>query len=285
MVTRRISFYWAQGEGAAPDLVRRCWQAWARMNPGWQVEIAGAAQAEAAFAAAGIAHPPATFQGQADIFRLHDIATRGGLYIDAATVPVRPLDDWLGDWTGQGFFAFHDPYRGRPVENWFLYADPGAPLALGWLAAMRRYWAVPRRPMTARRALDPGWKGALSCRLSGHRGPAAGAKQAVLEPRDRAWSVAPGGGARRPLHPYFWPHYLFQVMLDEDPALRAAWADVPKVPSYKELMLRHWKRRYAGMTAPEFDSLVAGSHMQKLALNTPPPEALLARILPPADAA
>ncbi len=282
MLTKRISFYWAQGESAAPEIVRRCWDGWARLNPGWEVVISGADEAAAAFRELGIANPPRTFQGQADVFRLYDIFERGGVYVDAATIPIRPLDDWIWPLVEQGFFAYHDPYRKRSVENWFLCASPGNDIAARWLEAMRDYWSVPRRPLRRKRELDRGAKGLLdylAAGLQGRLAPArAGRKQAVIEPKDRVWSVTPGGGADRAVHPYFWPHYLFDDLLDRDEEFRATWARVPKEPSYKELMLRHWKRRYGRMTPEDVSTLVAGSNMQKLAGNASPPDWVLNQV-------
>lgn len=167
MLPQRICFFWTQGEAAAPDLVRRCWEAWAAMNPDWEVAVFDARDAQKAFDAQGIAHPPGTIQGQADIFRLHWLCASGGVYIDAATVPVRPLSDWIGPLASTGFFAFHDPFRRRPVENWFLVSTPDHPITKGWMTLTRAYWQRPRRAQSRRRELDPGPKGALSCRLAG----------------------------------------------------------------------------------------------------------------------
>ncbi|MFW2544343.1 glycosyltransferase family 32 protein [Primorskyibacter sp. 2E107] len=281
MQVRRISFFWAQGADHAPDLVKRCWDGWAALNPGWEIAIGDTAQARSVFDALRIAAPPVTLQGQADIFRVHDIAAHGGIYVDAATIPIRPLDDWLPALAGQGFFAFHDPYRKRSIENWFLYSDPGAVLTERWLDQIRRYWSVTRRPQVARRELDRGLKGDLACWMSSARMALSGRDlkaKSVIEPRDRVWAVAPDGGGARPVHPYFWPHYLFDHMLQTDPEARAAWSAVPKQPSYKSLMLRHWKKSYAQMTERDVETLVAGSVMQKLALNTPPPQALLNKV-------
>ncbi|SDI69027.1 glycosyltransferase family 32 protein [Alloyangia pacifica] len=264
---KRISMFWAQGEAGAPEIVRRCWDAWARLNPGWSLEIRSDADAGAAFDALGLAHAPETFQGRADVIRVQDIAAHGGVYVDCGTIPCRPLDDWLEPLMEEGFFAFHDPYRRRPIENWFLAATPGHPLAEGWLAEMRRYWDRPRRPQAQRRELDRGGKGALACSLAGLR--AAPRSKRVLEPKDRVWSVHPEGGAQRPVHPYFWPHYLFALRLQQAPDFREAWARVPKRPSYENLMVRHWKRDYATMSDTELRSLL-GAPMQKLSLKSVP---------------
>ena len=277
---KRISLFWAQGEANAPDLVKRCWEAWARLNPSWSLDICDDKDAEAAFSTLGVPHVPQTFQSRADFFRVYDIAENGGVYVDCGTIPCRPLEDWLEPLMGTGFFAFHDPYRRRPIENWFIASDAGHPLAQGWLAEMRRYWNRPRRLQTLRRELDPGGMGALACRLSATRKPPQ--KKRVLEPIDKLWAVHPTGGAQRPVHPYFWPHYLFALRLQQEPEFRMAWACVPKHPSYENLMVRHRKRDYPSMSETELYSLL-GAPMQKLSLKCFPQDQQLDLIFEAAD--
>lgn len=268
MITRKLCFFWAQGENAAPDFVRRCWDAWASLNPAWDVTIHDDQDATEAFSECGIVHPPQTFQGRADIFRIWKVARDGGLYVDAATVPLRPLDDWLPLQAAEGFFAYHDPYRRRSIENWLIHAEPGNLIARRWLETVVDYWAVPRRLQKSPSELDRGIKGALASRLAPLTRPPK--HKQVIEPRNRLWSVSPEGGARRPVHPYFWPHYLFDRLLQTDPEVRAAWAGMPKTTSYKQLMLRHHKNRYAQMSDTEFCSYAQGAEMQKLALKRLP---------------
>lgn len=276
---KRIVFFWAQGAAAAPQVVQRCWRAWGEKNPGWEIIVADSEVAKKTFKAAGILHEPLTLQGQADIFRVLNLASHGGVYVDAATVPILPLDQWIHDLTTRGAFLFHDPYRKRSVENWFLACESGDPIMRSWARQIVGYWDRPRDIQTCKRSLDAGWLGALAARRdvlavgrsNGAASPARRPKR-VIEPKDRIWSVKPEGGAQRPLHPYFWPHYLFDLMLEEAPEIRALWGQVPKLPSYKELMLRHWKRRYAEMTGDDIQALMKGARMQKLALNKLPSE-------------
>ena len=282
---KRIVFFWAQGAKEAPSLVRRCWRAWEEKNPGWEIVIADSFMAQKAFATAKISQVPKTVQGQADIFRVIDLAAHGGVYVDAATIPIVPLDEWIHGRVAAGAFAFHDPYRRRSVENWFLACIAGDAIMEGWADHMRSYWDRPRVVQTRKRSLDTGLTGAWSAwrdargidKPNGAAGTTGRLKR-VIEPRDRIWAVDPNGGAQRPLHPYFWPHYLFDLMLHNDPELREAWAQMPKIPSYKELMIRHWKHRYAQMTDNDIDTLMAGSQMQKLALNKTPSLAQMSRI-------
>lgn len=277
MVTRVLHGYWAQGRGQGPEVVERCWDAWQRCNPGWRVQVLTQADADRIFERIGLKARPEGVQSQSDIVRLYQIATEGGVYVDAATIPVQPLDDWLPEVAETGFFAFHDPYRRRKVENWFLYADPGNAVAQGWLDAVVRHWERPRRPMTERREAEPGWRGGLA-RWRGQR-RSGGAKE-VVEPRDRLASVDPERGGRFGVHPYFGHHYLFDLMLEREPEIAAAWGRMPKRPSYKDLMLRHWKRQYDRLTPELVESIVTGSRMQKLALKTLPDEWVLDRLLP-----
>ncbi|MGR3272560.1 glycosyltransferase family 32 protein [Thalassococcus profundi] len=276
MQSRSICCFWAQGRDAAPDLVRRCWDAWAALNPDWTLTVYDETDAATLFEEIGLAHVPRTMQGQADIFRVAHLARSGGVYVDAATVPIQPLSDWLPDWAGEGFFAFHDPYRKREVENWFLYSDPHHPISEAWIEAMLDYWQQPRRPQIARTELDPGAGGALAHRWANLKwrlfDDGARAKK-VMEPRRRGWSVDRDGGAARAVYPYFWPHYLFADMLSRRPEAAARWDRVPKMPSYKQLMVRHWKRRFGSMSDASLKSLIVGSQMQKLPLYTQPSDA------------
>ncbi|MBF9058060.1 hypothetical protein HKCCSP123_02575 [Rhodobacterales bacterium HKCCSP123] len=281
MLRKRIVFYWAQGEATAPEIVKRCWDAWARKNPGWDVEIHDSSDASRAFHDRGIAHPPATHQAQSDIFRVHELQVRGGVYVDAATIPVKPLDDWIEPMSAEGFFAYHDPYRRRPVESQFLVAEPRNPIMTAWLEEVVRYWQIPRRKQLSTRELDKGWEGALACRITSARLAMSGGtlKSRRRVPKDGAWSVSPNGGGVRPVFPYFWLHYLFDYMIRTRPRVRAFWSRTPKLGSYKDQVLRHWKRNYAAMTEDDLLTLVEGSRMQKLVLDELPPEPYLARLL------
>ena len=275
---RRIIFFWAQGESAAPDIVRRCWDAWGKYNADWAIEIHSSADAERRFSEIDLLYWPRTYQGIADIYRVLELRDNGGVYIDAATIPMRPLDDWLSDKIRSGFFAFHDPYRRRPVENWFIASEAGSPLISGWFNEIRDYWTIPRHPQNFQRELDRNFKGQVAYlygQFLHRREDNAKKSKRVIEPKDSLWSVSEHGGGRRGVFPYFWPHYLFARMLERNSALRHSWSLVPKEPSYKQLMVRHWKRDYHQMTEDDLLSLIQGSYMQKLALNKAPSEKLL----------
>lgn len=276
-IPKIIHGYWSQGIDKAPTVVARCWERWQQANPDWDLQLLDSHSAPAIFRSLGIDPKNISFQAEADIVRVERLCKLGGVWVDAATIPYRRLDDWIGEWGRSGFFAFHDPRRGRPVENFFLASEAGHPLSEIWLDGMRDYWSISRRPQRYSRELTKGIAGGFHRFLGRTRHAirkGGMTKTPIIRERLR---VEPKNYLVNgpPIYPYFWPHLLFAHLLRENDTFRQAWALVPKLPSYKELMIRHYSGSYDGMTDEEAASLVYGSRMQKLMLGKPPPDPLL----------
>jgi len=146
---RQIWMFWEQGVEAAPEIVRECLAAWPRMNPGWEVRVldgAAARRAAPRYAKLTKRAPLATPTVRSDLLRLELLARYGGVWADATTLPLRPLDDWLHDWLRpSGFFCFrHSRERieqnGRLAPNWFMASVPKNPLAVAFFNEFRRMW-------------------------------------------------------------------------------------------------------------------------------------------------
>lgn len=134
---------WFQGEDEAPEIVRRCIASWRRHNPDWDlrcldrhtiphyVDIARFVDLKRQKVP-----PPAL----SDILRLALLHEFGGVWVDATTLCMQPLNEWLPDRMGQGFFLFEKPGPDRPVSSWFIAAKSGNPILEEWLARSVRYW-------------------------------------------------------------------------------------------------------------------------------------------------
>ena len=48
----------------------------------------------------------------------------GGVWADATSFCLRPLDDWLNAAYAAGFFAFRNPAKDRMMANWFIASEP-----------------------------------------------------------------------------------------------------------------------------------------------------------------
>lgn len=289
-IPKTIFGYWHQGRDAAPAAIKDCWRLWTAMNPGWRLEILEWGDVSDRILGAGVQADTMSFMGLSNIVRLASLAERGGVWVDAYTVPLVPLDTWLPSLTEAGFFAYHDPYRRRLAETWFIASAPGHPLSVNWHAYMVEYWRKIRRPMRFPRELDSDFKGAFARGIGAIAdrlvpAPSARGRKRIFEPKDLAWSVSAQGGGQYAISPYFAAAYLFNLMLDENPDLFEAWRQYPKVTSYDTLLLRHWKRDYARLTPLDVRRMSAGKVMQKLNLKGPLPEPLMRELLGMAESA
>jgi hypothetical protein len=132
---------WFQGRDAAPHLVRSCLHSWEQRNPGWEVRIVDAFSAlhyAPALADFDLSSRSVTAASLSDLLRLSLLHEYGGVWVDATVFCNRPLNDWLPECMGEGFFAFHRP--DRPLATWFLAAVPHDPIIARWLAAAIDYW-------------------------------------------------------------------------------------------------------------------------------------------------
>jgi FkbM family methyltransferase len=194
-IPRTIYSLWLQGLDAAPEIVRLNFDRWKSLNPGYSVEILDAASVVRSLADFPLplsALPP---QALSDVVRAYILSTRGGIWVDASVLPTRPLDEWLPEViTQSGFFAFERPAPDRPISSWFLAATAENQMLKSWWAAVQNFWSAPRT---------------------------------LVEgiPDDPVSSVSMQNGS----YPYFWFHYLFQLLLERDPEFSAAWAKCTKL--------------------------------------------------------
>jgi hypothetical protein len=140
---KRIWMFWEQGFQSAPPLIKRCAASWQEKNPGWSVHLLDRATTESYLRKANI--PWERLQAfpcekRANILRMRLITEAGGVWADATTFCLRPLDEWLPACMDAGFFCFRDPGPDRSVANWFLAGIPGNRLACLWRDSHEAYW-------------------------------------------------------------------------------------------------------------------------------------------------
>lgn len=145
VVPRRLWMMWDQGEAAAPPLVRASLGSWREANPGWDVTVL-----DADTVGDWIEWPRSvrSMHGrhQAEAARYRLLGRYGGVWADATTFCLRPLDDWVDRAAASGRFAFARPQPIRHVANWFLVAQPGDPVFETWRLWSEAYLLAPLRP-------------------------------------------------------------------------------------------------------------------------------------------
>jgi len=149
-VPRKIWGLWMQGWDSAPDIVRACRASWSLQNPYWTTNFLSADDLHEFVPASSPVRdldakkiPSAAFS---DIIRNELLARHGGVWVDATTYCLRPLDGWLGHAAASGFFAFSQPGVGRMLSSWFLAAESEGYIPRTWLKATYAYWDGRTKP-------------------------------------------------------------------------------------------------------------------------------------------
>ncbi len=143
-IPRTIWALWLQGWDEAPEIARACRATWEALNPTWSFEPLTSQSLnrlldEATLAAiTGRDLPP---EALSDIVRIELLKRYGGVWADATTYCLLPLDTWLPAAATSGFFAFAQPGPDRMISTWFLAAARGNALVERWAARTRAYWA------------------------------------------------------------------------------------------------------------------------------------------------
>ncbi|WP_171027228.1 capsular polysaccharide synthesis protein [Pseudarthrobacter sp. NamB4] len=203
MVPRKIFVLWLQGEAAAPPLVKMCLLRWRRLNPGYELKVLDLSDAKRILSGFPMDVSKMRPQALSDVLRIRLLRDQGGVWADATTFPILPLDYWLPDATSTGFFAFQGHRRPLDVDSWLIAAEMNHIIPRLWWQEIERYWSRPRKLITfssfeANYNFDP---------LSFFRS-------------DRQLSTE--------TYPYYWVMYIFSHLLLSDSDFRSAWARVPK---------------------------------------------------------
>ena len=153
-IPKMIWIYWDRGEENAPELVQDCISSWRTHNPSWDIRVLNS---DNAAQAVDLPHDPSKLpvQSYADLLRLRLLRQHGGVWADATTYCLAPLDDWLPVVAQRGFFAFtwtkNDawliwPGVRRTMTNWFLASEPDGQFISLWEKASFTYWEGRVRP-------------------------------------------------------------------------------------------------------------------------------------------
>jgi hypothetical protein len=118
--------YWHQGFEDAPQVVKPCVEQWKYLNPDWEVRFIDQDNMY------DFIDPPdinketldqIPLAVSSDLFKLQLLIKYGGVWVDATTFPIVPLDEWLIDKMDAGYFFFYKPGRDRLISSWFIASE------------------------------------------------------------------------------------------------------------------------------------------------------------------
>jgi FkbM family methyltransferase len=146
MLPKVVWMLWLQGWHEAPEIVRACRRSWEALNPGWIVAPLSERRllsgplcgSEFIEAVSGKGLQP---EALSDCIRIELLKRYGGVWADATTYCLKPLEDWLPENMQADFFAFANPGPDRMISSWFLVATMRSRIVSIWSEAVERYWS------------------------------------------------------------------------------------------------------------------------------------------------
>lgn len=130
-----IWMYWNSSLDEAPEVVKLSYESWKRFNTSYEVVLLNDQLLESKLgfdfnAVFELCNIRLSLANKADLLRLYLLSKYGGVWADATSFCIQPLDNWLPSIARENsFFAFRqNKVKSRPIEVWFLYSDKGSPI-------------------------------------------------------------------------------------------------------------------------------------------------------------
>jgi len=216
VIPRKLWIYWHQGMPGAPFVVRKCVDSWIEQNPAWDVVVLDRRNLGGHLA---LDFPEGRFaklplEKQSNLIRLQLLSDHGGVWADATSLCMSPLDTWIDAHIASGFFAFSNPGPDRIMANWFLASEKGNPL----VARLRDRYAAFFMEHDFR---TDGWFGRkVRKRLK---------KLLNRSEKTTKYWFSPLVTKVLRVYPYYVFHYLFERLISEDPASQRIWNETRKL--------------------------------------------------------
>ncbi|TWX51084.1 capsular polysaccharide synthesis protein [Colwellia hornerae] len=228
-IPKKIWMLWLQGIDNAPHIVQCCYQSWKKNNPDWELIVLDENNLSE-YVDLNLSEKKKSklsFAGYSDLVRAKLLSDNGGVWVDATSFCVKPLDSWLPEYTQSGFFAFRNPGADRLLSSWFL-------------ASEKHNYVID----TLYRAVDSYWRDNPLSNKS--KGP-------LIAPFDyflnrsvkytKYW-FHPFITKILGIFPYFYFHYMFAKLLAEDQRFSDIWqktpvmgADIPHKVLHSKMLL------------------------------------------------
>lgn len=215
-IPRKLWIYWHQGLAEAPFVVNKCCESWTRENPDWEVTILDKNSFSNYIR---LDLPEEIISGLplskiSNLIRLQLLSEYGGVWADATTYCMKPLNEWIDDYCPSGFFVFSRPGPDRLISSWFIAGEKDCPIFARLLSKHISFFRENKfnnEGKTNRKILK---------RLNN-----------LLNRSDkttRFW-FSPVVTKLIRVYPYFLFHYLFERLVAKDRECRKIWQEMKKV--------------------------------------------------------
>ncbi len=222
---RCIWVLWYQGVHQAPTLVTRCIESWKLKNPDWNVVVLDNDNLAAYVDQHVLDSIPADLSTahRSDLVRLALLAKHGGVWVDATTYCLQPLDSWIDACSSTGVFMFQNPAKDRLISNWFIAAKKNDPIVEGLYHRLTLYWRD--NDFAKLNLVQRAVRFLLAKALNRHVSTT------------RYW-FSPFVTRFLGIYPYFVFHYMFAALIRADAAAQQQWQGVGDISARPAHLLR-----------------------------------------------
>jgi len=215
-IPRKLWILWHQGIDNAPFVVKKCIESWRTKNPTWEITLLDGKNLSD-YITLGIPNhqlKQLSITKQSNLIRLQLLDKYGGVWADATTLCLNPLDNWIDEYCQSGFFAFSNAGKDREMANWFLASERDCPLTKKMLIEYRSFF-------TKNSFNNNGYiKERLIKRLS---------KYFNSNKERTSYWLSPFVTKILRIYPYFIFHYLFYRLICTDQECKGIWHKTLKV--------------------------------------------------------
>ncbi|WP_283160047.1 capsular polysaccharide synthesis protein [Microcystis aeruginosa FBCC-A68] len=140
VIPKTIWMFWAQGYENAPNIIKKCRESWEKYNPDWTINVLDMKNLTNFLPdfwitfSKNIDFLKSNLAALSDLLRINLLCQYGGVWVDATCFCCLSLDDWLTEYTKQGFFALNHINKNKLIDSWFLAADKESYLIQQWCA-------------------------------------------------------------------------------------------------------------------------------------------------------
>ena len=216
LVPRRIWILWLQGLSEAPFIVKKCVDSWVKENPEWEVVVLDSSNLNQYISLdlPNQSLKQLSLNHRSDLIRVQLLSKYGGVWADATAFCVKPLDDWIDDYTNSGFFAFYKPGRDRIVSSWFIASSKGCPIVTKLGEQLALFWSKNTFNIN----------GKLQRKLRRPLEKTLGVSVITTRLWFSFWVIK-----LLKIYPYYIFHYMFERLVSSDRDCQAIWNHTPKI--------------------------------------------------------
>jgi hypothetical protein len=138
---KRIFIYWHSSFDNCPLIIKQCLKSWKFHNKDYEIiELNDSNLLEWINISELIKNKNITKTSLSDIIRIFLLKNHGGFWVDSTVFCVKPLDDWIINYAKNGFFAYSfDELCDRMISSWFLYGEQNNYIIDKWYHSVIEY--------------------------------------------------------------------------------------------------------------------------------------------------